>query len=321
MTHQIGMVVFDGVQLLDVAGPVDVFAAANKFGADYAVRLIGWDRCTIWTSSGVGLLAEVTADAAEPVQTLIVTGGDDLARLPDPAADPARLGRLADAADRIASVCTGAFVLARAGLLDGEPATTHWRHAAALAAQFPAASVTADAIFTQSGRVMTSAGVSAGIDLALAMVEADHGVLVTRSVARELVVFMQRPGGQSQFSVRNELPPVQDPRLRRALDAITTAPAAEHRLVDLAAAASMTPRHFRRLCQRELGAAPSKVLESIRLEAARGFLERGSSVAEATRSSGFGSDQALRRAFRAEYGVSPSAYRKRFRAMGPPGAQ
>ena len=311
--HRVGVLVFDGAQLLDVSGPVDVLAAARARGAGYAVTLIGWPHAEPVTSAGVRLRCDATADGAGRLDTLIVTGADDLTRLP--AADLARqtLAPLVTRKTRVASVCTGAFVLARAGWLDGHEATTHWRHAATLAAQFPAVDVRPDAIFVHSGRFYSSAGVTAGIDLALALVEQDHGPDLAREIARELVVFLRRPGGQSQFSVRTELPPVRDERLRQVLDLVAARPGEEHTADSLARAAAMTPRHLRRLFRDQLGTTPGHYLERVRIEAARALLEAGATVTEAARASGFGSDESLRRAFHATYQVAPSTYQHRFR--------
>ncbi|MEV4198977.1 GlxA family transcriptional regulator [Micromonospora globbae] len=314
--HRIGVVVFDGVQLLDVSGPVDVFDAAARRGAGYTVELIGWRSAQVRTSSGVRLAADRTLDEADAPDTLVLTGADDLSALPDAADVRARLGRLVRPDTRLAAVCTGAFVLARTGWLAGHPATTHWRHAARLRAEFPEIDVRPDAIYVHSGRFSTSAGVTAGIDLALALVEADHGAGLAREVARELVVFMQRPGGQSQFSVRQDLPPSGDQRLRRVVDRVTADPARPYPVEAMARDATVTPRHLRRLFQQELGITPGRYLELARIEAARAFLEQGGTVTEAARRSGFGSDETLRRAFVAAYGVPPSVYQRRFRTTG-----
>ncbi|RJQ80344.1 GlxA family transcriptional regulator [Pseudonocardiaceae bacterium YIM PH 21723] len=308
MPHRVGVLVFDGAQLLDVSGPVDVLA-----GADYQVSLIGWPHKQPVTSSGVRLHCEGTGDRLD---TLIVTGADDLSRLPGAAEAKALLSTLIGPRTRVASVCTGAFVLARAGLLDGHRVTTHWRHAGTLASQFPQVDVEADAIYLRSGRFFSSAGVTAGIDLTLALVEEDHGPGLAREIARELVVFLRRPGGQSQFSVRTELPPIQDPRLREVVDRIAASPAGEHTVESLASAATMTSRHLRRLFREHLGTTPGHYLEQVRLEAARAHLEAGSTVTETALASGFGSDESLRRAFHATYGIPPSTYQYRFRNTG-----
>ncbi|MEE6260774.1 GlxA family transcriptional regulator [Plantactinospora sonchi] len=312
-SHRVGVLVFDGVQLLDVSGPVDVFTGATQRGADYTVTLLGWRSESVRTSSGVRLAADLTVAEATPVDTLVLTGADDLTALP--AADDvrARLGAVVGPATRLAAVCTGAFVLARTGWLTGHPATTHWRHTDRLRAEFPEIEVRPDAIHVRSGRFATSAGVTAGIDLALALVEEDHGPDLAREVARELVVFMQRPGGQSQFSVRQDLPPSRDQRLRRVVDRVAADPAGAYPIEEMARDATVTPRHLRRLFQQEFGLTPARYLELARVEAARVLLERGGTVTEAARHSGFGSDETLRRVFTASYGIPPSVYQRRFR--------
>ncbi|MGS2615806.1 GlxA family transcriptional regulator [Micromonospora sp. LZ34] len=311
--HRVGVVVFDGVQLLDVSGPVDVFDAASRRGAGYTVALLGWRSAQVRTSSGVRLVADTTVDDAEPVDTLVLTGADDLSALPGTADVRARLGRLVRPDTRLAAICTGAFLLARTGWLAGHPATTHWRHTARLRAEFPAIEVRPDAIYVRSGRFATSAGVTAGIDLALALVEADHGSGLAREVARELVVFMQRPGGQSQFSVRQDLPATGDQRLRRVVDRVAADPSAPYPVEAMARDAAVTSRHLRRLFQQEFGLTPGRYLELARIEAARALLEQGGTVTEAARRSGFGSDETLRRAFVTSYGIPPSVYQRRFR--------
>ncbi|MEV4721787.1 helix-turn-helix domain-containing protein [Micromonospora noduli] len=312
-SHRVGVLVFDGVQLLDVSGPVDVFSGATRRGADYAVALLGWRSDSVRTASGVRLSADTTVAESTPLDTLVLTGAEDLTALPDAEDLRARLGPLIAPPTRLAAVCTGAFVLARTGWLAGHPATTHWRHAGRLQAEFPEIEVRPDAIHVRSGRFATSAGVTAGIDLALALVEEDHGADLAREVARELVVFMQRPGGQSQFSVRQDLPPTLDQRLRRVADRVATDPARAYPIEAMAHDATVTPRHLRRLFQQEFGLTPARYLELARVEAARALLERGGTVTEAARRSGFGSDETLRRAFTASYGIPPSVYQRRFR--------
>ncbi len=216
-------------------------------------------------------------------------------------------------ARRIASVCTGAFALAQAGVLDGRRATTHWRHTGVLARAHPKITVEPDAIYVRDGSVYTSAGVSAGIDLALALVEEDEGAHLAREVARDLVVFLQRPGGQSQFSVASRLPrPRHDP-LRALLDDILADPAADHSLPAMATRVALSVRHLTRLFREHLDTTPAAFVETVRLEAAQSMLESGESVTGSARRSGLGSDESLRRVFLRHLGVSPSAYRARFR--------
>ncbi|MFD1931386.1 MULTISPECIES: GlxA family transcriptional regulator [Nonomuraea] len=299
---------YDGVRLLDVTAPLEVFGTAAGFGGPYTVRLCSPTGAPVTTSTGVRL------EATEPVtraHTLVVPGSPDLpARLP-----PGEVVEMVAsfAAKRVASVCTGAFVLAEAGLLDGRRATTHWRHTATLAGRYPAIEVEPDAIYVRSGDVLTSAGVSAGIDLSLAMVEQDTGAELAREVARDLVVFLQRPGGQSQFSVASRTPrPAHDP-LRELLDGVTADPAADHSLPAMAARAGVSVRHLTRLFHERVGCTPAAFVESVRLEAAQSLLDSGETVTGAATRSGMGSDESLRRAFLRHLGVTPSAYRARFR--------
>lgn len=234
--------------------------------------------------------------------------------------------QLTEQARCTASVCTGAFLLAAAGLLDGRRATTHWREASQLALRFPAVQVEPDAIFVQDGPVMTSAGVSAGIDLSLAIVEQRHGAQVARAVARDLVVFMQRPGGQSQFSVRSQAPHARHEMLRQVLDAVVEDPAGSHTLPAMARRAGLSARQVTRLFDDEVGITPARYVEQVRMEAARAMPETGDDTIElVARRAGFGSPESLRRAFTRQLGVTPSAYRPSFPhdrrgRLGPPKA-
>jgi transcriptional regulator GlxA family with amidase domain len=216
-----------------------------------------------------------------------------------------------------ASVCTGAFLLAAAGLLNGRRAATHWRHSRQLASRFPSVQVQPDAIFVRDGQMMTSAGVSAGIDLSLALVEDHYGAQVARSVAKDMVVFMQRPGGQSQFSVRSRTPHTRQEMLRRVLDAVAEDPGANHTLTAMARRAGISVRHMTRLFDDEVGTTPARYVEQVRLEAAQVLLETGDDPMPAVaRRTGFGSAESLRRAFVRHLGVTPGAFRTSFRTTG-----
>jgi transcriptional regulator GlxA family with amidase domain len=220
--------------------------------------------------------------------------------------------RLEAGARRAVSVCTGAFVLAAAGVLDGRCATTHWGMCGELASSFPAVQVEPDRIFVREGRVVTSAGVTAGIDVALALVEEDHGVEVARRVARWLVVFVQRPGGQSQFSERLAHPVPENSPLRPVLDAVVAEPAGDHRLPELARRAAMSERHLGRVFRELTGMTPGRYVERVRVEAARDLLEHGLPVQAAAQRVGLGSAETIRRAFLRVLGIGPSDYRARF---------
>lgn len=307
------MLAYDGVRLLDVTAPLEVFSTAAALGARYEVVLVSPGGGPVTTASGTRLLTDPVGGLAGRVHTSIVPGSPTLPRgLPDGLVDVVRA--LHSASWRTASVCTGAFALAEAGLLRGRRATTHWRHAATLARRHPDVEVDADAIFVRDGRTFTSAGVSAGLDLALALVEADEGPELARETARDLVVFLQRPGGQSQFSIATRTPAVRHQGLAALLRSIETDPAADHSLPQLARRAGLSTRHLTRLFGDEVGDTPAGYVESVRLEAARTLLDAGGTVTATARLSGLGSDETLRRVFLRHLGVTPSAYRARFRS-------
>ncbi|MDI2129056.1 GlxA family transcriptional regulator [Yinghuangia seranimata] len=312
---------FPGVRQLDITGPLEVFATARALGAPYRWTVCSPDGADVLTPSG-RLAVDTPADpsaleAYGPVDTVVVPGSADLPSGPPPDGLLPALHALTTDAPRpprrVASVCTGAFALAAAGLLDHRRATTHWRHAAALARRHPLVRVEPDAIHVRDGHLLTSAGVTAGIDLALAMLEADTGPDLAREVARDLVVFMQRPGGQSQFSTALRTPPPRHDLLRGVVDAVTADPAADHSATALAARAGLSVRHLTRLFHDQLGTTPAAYVEAARIEAAQALLASGDTVTGAARRSGFGSDESMRRAFARRLGVTPSAYRTRFR--------
>ncbi|MBO2451818.1 DJ-1/PfpI family protein [Actinomadura barringtoniae] len=312
--RSVAVLAYEGVRLLDVTAPLEVFStAASLSGGAYEPILCTPDGEPVTTASGVRLMPAASAADACGSHTFMIPGAPDLPRSPSPEGVPKAVEALAGTARRVTSVCTGAFALARAGLLDGKRATTHWRHAATLARAHPKITVEPDAIFVRDGAVLTSAGVSAGIDLALAMVEEDEGAGLAREVARDLVVFLQRPGGQSQFSVASRTPRPRRDVLRALLDEIIADPAADHSLPAMAARAGVSVRHLTRLFHEDVGTTPAAFVESVRLEAAQSLLEGGEPVTAAARRSGLGSDESLRRAFLRHLGVTPSAYRARFR--------
>lgn len=311
------IVVFDGVKLLDVSGPAEVFAEANRFGATYRLRFASLDGEDVMTSVGARFAVGETLSAVESVETLLVAGGDALVGQPIDPRLVAAVRTVAPRARRVASICTGAFILAQAGLLDGHRATTHWRHTRLLAKAFPQIRVEPDAIFVDDGAVFTSAGVSAGIDLALALVEMDFGGALVRDVARSLVVYLKRAGGQSQFSVLVEANPPPQSALRAVTDAIVADPGADHSVKSLAAHAALSTRQLTRLFHSELGTTPARYVESVRVDIGRAALDAGRSVGDSARFAGFGSAETFRRVFVANLGVSPKAYRDRFRTAAP----
>jgi transcriptional regulator GlxA family with amidase domain len=310
---------FDGCQLLDVAGPLQVFASCNDLLAQagrppvYAARVLAKGGGLVTTSSGLALVADGLPPAGAAPDTLIVAGGGGV---DEAAADPALVGWLAAQATharRVASVCTGAFLLAATGLLDGRKVATHWGYCERLAACHPRLGVERDPIFVIDGRFWSSAGVTAGIDMALAMVEADLGREVALAVARRLVVFLKRPGGQAQFSTALELQ--RDGRFTALHDWMREHLADDLTLPALAARAGMSERSLLRHYHAALGTTPARSVERLRVEAARQRLSDGDlSIKAIARGCGFGSEETMRRSFLRLLEVSPQAYRERFRS-------
>ncbi|MGB8403899.1 MAG: DJ-1/PfpI family protein [Mycobacterium sp.] len=310
--HHVVFVVFDGAKTLDVAGPAEVFAEANLFGAEYALSYVSPSGATVLTSTGIQMPVEAAAaDVLEP-DTVIISGGDVLVGQPIAPDLIAAVRGLVPRAKRVVSICTGSFVLAAAGALAGRRATTHWRHAELLARAYPDIDVQPDALFVADGDTFTSAGVSAGIDLALALVEHDHGPDLARAVARSLVVFMQRPGGQSQYSTYLDVRPPRVPTLRTVVDLICAQPGLDHSTNKLAARVGVSSRHLTRLFASELDTTPAKFVERVRLDHAKALMDGGHSVEQAARAAGFGSAETMRRTFVARLGISPKHYRDRF---------
>lgn len=312
MTHRVAVVVFDGVTMLDVSGPSEVLHQAGRLGHPYELVLVSPRGEQVTTSAGLGLTGTRAAAEAGPVDTVMVAGGDRLVEWPLEDGLLEAVRTLAGQTVRVTSVCTGAFVLAELGLLDGRRATTHWRHADVLARRYPRVRVESDAIHIHDGRYVTSAGISAGIDLTLALVEADHGADVARDIAREMVVFMQRPGGQSQFSTAIATPPARSDLLRSVMASVLADPAADHSLPSMAVSAAVSTRHLTRLFSAELGTTPARWVERVRLDRAQQLLLDGHSVTSAARHSGLGTDESLRRAFARHLGTTPTHYRQRF---------
>ncbi|MDQ0923859.1 transcriptional regulator GlxA family with amidase domain [Pseudarthrobacter sp. W1I19] len=312
-SHLVAILVYDGVKLLDVAGPADVFAEANRLGADYRIALLSPTGSAVTTSTGIGLAVEGGVSFMPGPRTLLIPGGDIY---PSTALSPglvSTVAALSPRAQRVASICTGAFILAATGLLDGRRATTHWKVAHKLAARHPKVHVEPDSIYVRDGSIYTSAGVTAGIDLALALVEEDHGADLTREVARALVVYLQRAGGQSQFSAPLQGSPPRTPALRRVVDLVTADPSASHSLADLAGHLNLSPRHLSRLFQDELSTTPARYVESIRCDIAKALLDQGYTATQAAERAGFPSYESLRRVFARELGMTPATYQRRFR--------
>ncbi|MFI6866435.1 GlxA family transcriptional regulator [Nocardia sp. NPDC050406] len=314
--RRVGILVFDGVKMLDFVGPAEVFVEANQTVPGYEVVLVSPDGANVATS--IGAKVEVSAPAAEAgrFDTVIVPGSElPAAKFMTPAL-LAAARELSARTRRLASICSGAVVLAELGLLDGRRATTHWKFAADLARRYPSVVVEPDAIFVRDGNLYSSAGVAAGVDLALALVEEDYGADVARRVAQLLVVYMQRSGGQSQFSALLTGPVPRSPLVRKVIDLICADPAFPHTVQTLAAHARVSVRHLTRLFRAELERSPAEYVAFIRFGVARDMLHAGHSVTEAAMAAGYGSSEALRRAFVARLGISPRKYQQRFRSTG-----
>lgn len=314
------IVVFPGFQLLDATGPAQVFATANDEAADaghahpYAVRMVSMAGGAVASSSGIAVHTEVLPGmAALRDATVLVSGGHGVNQAMQEAKLVNWIKRAHAGTPRFGSVCSGAFLLAQAGLLDHKRAVTHWLDVQALQQHFPAVQVQDDALFIKEGGICTSAGVTAGIDLCLSLVEDDLGRGTAMQVAKRLVVYFKRPGGQRQFSsallaqslgdgLAHQLTTWLQPRLHLAID-----------VARMAASQSLTPRTLHRRLREEAGTTPAQLLGRMRLEAACALLESGRlSVKQVARKSGFGSEYNLRRAFLLRLGVAPSDYRSRF---------
>jgi transcriptional regulator GlxA family with amidase domain len=305
---RIGILVYDNVTMIDIAGPADVFSHANDFGADYETVLISADGGNVKASNGLTLTAELAAADAGALDTVVIPGAYGMVTKPfaQPLMDAVAI--LTAESKRIASVCTGAFLLAQAGLLDHRSATTHWTRADLFARSFPSVTVMPDSLFVRDGNIITSAGVSSGIDLALAIVEDDYGPEVASKVARQMVVFLQRPGRQSQLSAPSRDHLAADNPLRKLMDVIAADPAGNYSLAQMSAIANVSTRNLTRMFHDEIGTTPARYVELIRIEAAQILLQDGASIPVAAEKSGFGSPETLRRVFVNRLGSSPSVY-------------
>ena len=303
------IVAFPDVQALDVTGPLEVFSLANRLAgprpAPYATAVVAPGGGAVTTSSGLALLAAPLPPPGAALDTLVVAGGTGTRAAMADTRLIGWIGRAARSARRVASVCSGAFLLGRAGLLDGRRATTHWALCGALRRRFPAVQVEEDPIFVRDGDVFTSAGITAGIDLALELVEDDLGRAAALEVARWLVMFLRRPGGQSQFSVQLSAQLAERPGLRELQAWIADHLAADLSVPALARRAHMSPRNFARAFRREVGATPAAYVEAQRVEGARRLLETTArALDEVAAGAGFGRVETMHRAFQ---------YRRHFR--------
>jgi transcriptional regulator GlxA family with amidase domain len=314
---------FTGVELLDIAGPTSVFSTATSLlrrKSGYDVRLVAERAGPVVTSSGVTLTAEQALGSVRgAIDTLIVPGG--LQGAVDSASPLVPIvSRLAPRVRRLASVCSGAFILSRAGLLDGRAAVTHWAACDQLRRSNPQCRVEDDRIFVRDGNVWTSAGVSTGIDLALAMVEEDHGAQLALEISRWLVVYLRRPGGQSQFSAPLAAQVAERDGIRKLLLWMSENVQADLSVAALAHRASMSERTFARVFNAETRFTPAAYVERLRVDAARRTLESSKkSVKQIARLCGFGTVETMHRAFRRSVGSTPMQYRERFTTPGLPG--
>jgi transcriptional regulator GlxA family with amidase domain len=319
--RRVEILAFPGVNLLDLAGPLQVLASADEQagGGAYDLRVVA-AASPVASSAGPGIEARPLPRPGAPIDTLIVAGGRGV----QAATADLRLVRWvaarAAAARRLASICSGAFLLGAAGLLDGRRCATHWQEAAALARAFPRARVEPDPIFVRDGPVWSSAGVTAGIDLALALVADDLGHAAAMAVARDLVVFLKRPGGQAQFSTALDLQSRGGGSFEALHGWIAGHPAADLSVAALAARAGMSERSFARRYRAATGLTPACAVEALRVEAARRLLEaRRAPIKRVAAQAGFGSEETMRRSFLRRLGVTPQDYRDRFSSARSPG--
>lgn len=308
------MLAFDGVMLLDLSGPAEVFVAANRqVPGAYETAVLTAAGGYFETSVGARMEAQPVLGSGSYDTVIVVGSALPAIRFVTPELVAATLD-LSRRTRRLASICTGAFVLAEAGLLDGRVATTHWKYTEDLARRYPRISVKHDAIYVRDELTYSSGGASAGIDLALALVEEDHGVEVAQAVARDLLVYLQRGGGQSQFSPSARVKVTESHVVRRVTDHVRANPQLSHTVRSMASFANVSERQLTRLFRDELANTPASYVADVRFGIACDWLRAGSSVAEAAAAAGFSSSEMMRRAFLARLGCSPRAFRNEARA-------
>ena len=307
------------LQVLDLAGPFEVFQgvngvlAARGAGVGYELSVVSAKPGRIRTSGGISLYAEPLPDPTLPIDTLVLPGGDGARATAADSPAVQWIARAAPQTRRIATVCTGAFLAGRAGLLAGRTVATHWSRSGLLQREFPEARVDPDRLYLRDGDLWSSGGVLAGVDLALALIEEDHHAEIAQLVARHLVMSWRRPGGQSQYAVPMWAPRGNTPPVARAQSLIEADPGADHRAPVLAARVGMSERHFARVFAAEIGEPPARYVEGVRMQAARTLLETDDqTVASIAARCGFGTSETMRRAFLRRVGVPPESYRERF---------
>ncbi|MEM1205243.1 MAG: GlxA family transcriptional regulator [Acidobacteriota bacterium] len=319
-SRRIIFLAFSRVALLDLVGPWEVFSFANKLAAaespPYDLELVSAEgSATIQSFGGISLASHCSAESCRGAIDTLVVPAADLKTWPAGSPDGSSkiLRRLAARSRRVVSICAGAFLLADAGLLDGKKATTHWRGAEELSARFPKVDVQADSIYVRDGNVYTSAGVTAGIDLALALVEEDLGRALALDCARHLVVFMRRPGGQAQFSATLASQQAERNSIHELITWAADNPSSDLSVEAMAGRVHMSVRNFSRVFRNEVGETPAAYVEKVRIEAARRRLEEtDQSLDVVAASCGFGSADSMRRSFHRVVNVTPSDYRRRF---------
>jgi transcriptional regulator GlxA family with amidase domain len=321
------MLAYPDIQILDVVGPLEVFSRTSRWLTDsgrraddaYSVEIVGLERGMFRASSGLRLHADhAFRDVGRGIDTLLVAGGRGTQRARAHRPLVRWIRRQAGWVRRLASVCTGAFLLAEAGLLSGRRATTHWGSCAKLAREFPDVDVEPDRIFVREGSIYTSAGVTSGMDLALAMVEEDHGRDAALAVARELVLFLRRPGGQAQFSAQLGVQLAEHEPLRDLQAWVLDHPREDLSVETLARRVGMSPRNFARVFTREVGTTPARFVTSVRVETARRLLEESARDLDSICAmSGLGTTESMRRAFLRVVRIPPGEYRNRFNRDQP----
>ena len=318
-THSVVIVAFENVLLLDLTGPVQVFASANEIAATtgrtpYRIQVVSRDGGNVTTAAGLTVGTESWHTLKRRrVDTLLIPGGLGARAFSRDEEAVRWLSRTARSATRVCSVCTGAIALAATGLLDGHRAATHWSAAAEFKARFPQVSLDPDAIYVREGKIWTSAGVSAGIDLCLALVEQDEGRELAMATARELVVYLKRPGGQSQFSTLLNAQAADRGRFDELHAWMAENLDADLSVDRLAERAAMSPRNFARVYTHETGTTPARFVDALRVEAARRTLEQSRlQLAKVAQRAGFGDEERMRRAFIRRLGIAPGEYRRRF---------
>lgn len=315
MKKTVAILAFPNVQLLDISGPLDVFAQANlEAGKDlYDLQVISSEPGPLRSSSGVRVMPDIVAGKeTNRIDTLLVAGAPNATRMVLRTDTSSWLRSTAKKSRRYGSICTGAFVLASAGLLDGRRATTHWASVKELAETYPTVQVDADALIVRDGKLRTAAGVTAGLDLAISLVEEDHGHDLAKAVASQLVMFFKRPGGQLQFSRADETRPAERSALQMVQRWVAANPERDHSVSSLAEYAGLSPRHFARLFRAEVGLTPAAWVEVSRVTVARRLLENGHDTPKSVAAQcGFANADVLARVFKKHVRITPAEYRKR----------